>query len=263
MFARWGRFVYRRRWATLAISALLLGLSVVGILTGGTLAGNGGFGANLPAGQAAKLITDEVKSQHGPIGSGFEIIFSSSKLTATDPSFQSAVGQAVLPLSSDPRVTGVITPYSVPALEQPSLISKDSHKALVFVSLKDGSVKAQAYMSQVTAKIRPGPLQMVVTGQVPINQAFNTTLEHDLQRAEYVALPITLVLLVLISASIVAALLPISVGVLAIVGGVGGTLFLGRFTDVSQYAINIVTLIGLGVAIDYSLFVVNQIGRAS
>jgi len=96
------------------------------------------------------------------------------------------------------------------------------------------------------------------TGQVPINLAFNNTLEQDLQRAEFVALPITLILLVLIFASFVAAVLPISVGILAIVGGVGGTLFLARFTDVSQYAINVVTLIGLGVAIDYSLFIVNR-----
>jgi RND superfamily putative drug exporter len=65
-------------------------------------------------------------------------------------------------------------------------------------------------------------------------------------------------LLVLIFASIVAALLPISVGLLAIAGGVGGTLFLARFTNVSQYAMNIVTLIGLAVAIDYSLFIVNR-----
>jgi RND superfamily putative drug exporter len=258
MFARWGRFVYRRRWATLVVSGLLLGLSVAGILTGGTLAGNGGFGANLPAGQAAKLVTDEVRGQQGPTGSGFEVIFSSSTLTATDPAFQAAVEQAVLPLSSDPRVTSITTPYSAPSIEQSALISKDSHKALVIVDLKDLSVKAQTYMAQLAAKLQPGSLQMVVTGQVPINQAFNTTLEQDLQRAEYVALPITLLLLVLIFASIVAALLPIGVGVLAIVGGVGGTLFLAHFTDVSQYAINIVTLIGLGVAIDYSLFVVNR-----
>jgi RND superfamily putative drug exporter len=258
MFARWGRFVYRRRWATLVVSGLLLGLSIVGILSGGTLAGNGGFGANLAAGQAAKLITDEIQPQQAAPGSGFDVIFSSSSLRATDPAFQSAVEQAMSPLSSDPRVTGVTTPYSVPAIEQSRLISKDSHKALVFINLRDNSVKAQKYIADLAAKIHPGPLQMVVTGQVPINQAFNTTLEQDLQRAEYVALPITLLLLVLIFASIVAALLPISVGVLAIVGGVGGTLVLARFTDVSQYAINIVTLIGLGVAIDYSLFVVNR-----
>src|SRR5256712_9947461 len=99
---------------------------------------------------------------------------------------------------------------------------------------------------------------MLATGGVLISEAFNKTLEGDLQRAEYLALPITLLMLVLIFASIIAASLPLGVGVLAIVGGIGGTLFLARFTDVSQYAINIITLIALAVAIDYSLFVVNR-----
>src|ERR1700680_1570906 len=155
MFARWGRFVHRRRWATLVVSGLLLGLSIVAILSGGPLAGNGGFGANLAAGQAAKLITDECQPQAATPGSGFDVIFSSSSLTATDPAFQSAVEQAVLPLSSDPRVTSITTPYSAPSIEQSALISKDSHKALVIVDLKDLSVKAQTYMAQLAAKLQP------------------------------------------------------------------------------------------------------------
>src|SRR5207245_1700063 len=100
------------------------------------------------------------------------------------------------------------------------------------------------------------------TGFVPINQAFNTTLESDLQRAEYVTLPVTLLLLVLIFASVIAAGLPLGIGILTIVGGIGGTFLLNHFTDVSQYAINIVTLIGLGVSIDYSLFIVNRFGTS-
>ena len=257
MFDRWGRFVYRRRWAVLIISAVLLGLSVAGILTGGTLVGNGGFGADLAAGKAAKLVTAEIQPSQAPTGSGMELVFISSTLTATDPRFQSAVEQSIAPLAADPRVTGADTPY-VPSAAQSSYISKDAHKVLVIVHFRDSSLKVQGYLSQVLAEIRPSDLKVLATGQVPINLAFNNTLEQDLQRAEYVALPITLILLVLIFASFVAALLPISVGVLAIVGGVGGTLFLARFTDVSQYAINVVTLIGLGVAIDYSLFIVNR-----
>ena len=258
MFARWGRFVYRFRWATLIASALLLGLSVVGILTGGTLAGNGGFGANLPAGTASKLINDEIHTQAGKVGSGFTLIFSSPSLTAGDPVFQQAVQGAVAPLGSDPRVTGVRTPYSVPADQRPAFISKDSHKVLVIVDLKDDALTAQGYINQLVGEVHSGSLSVVATGQVPINVAFNKSLENDLNRAELVALPVTLLLLVLIFASVVAALLPLGVGVLAIVGGVGGTLFLAHFTDVSQYAMNVVTLIGLAVAIDYSLFVVNR-----
>ena len=259
MFARWGRFVYRRRWSVLVVSAVLLGLSVAGILGGAPLAGNGGFGANLASGQTAKLITAEIQPEQAPTGSTMELIVTSATLTATDPAYQSAVEQSIGALLTDPRVASVDTPYNpVPASAQSSYISKDSHEALVIVHFKDSSAIAQKYEPQVVAEIRPSAVKVYVTGQVPINLAFNNTLEQDLQRAEYVALPITLILLVLIFASVVAALLPISVGVLAIVGGVGGTLFLARFTDVSQYAINVVTLIGLGVAIDYSLFIVNR-----
>ncbi|HET6311880.1 MAG TPA: MMPL family transporter [Candidatus Nitrosotalea sp.] len=260
MFARWGRFVYRNRWATLIASALLLGLSTLAIFTGGTLADTGGFGANLPAGKAAKLIADEVHPQGITAKAGlssFTLIFSSPTLTADDAAFQKAVEDAVAPLSGDPRVTRVTTPYSTPAVAK-ALISKDSHKALVQVSLKDDSQTAQGYINQVVGEVHPGPLSVVATGQVPINLAFKGALENDLQRAELVALPVTLLLLVLIFASIVAALLPVGVGLLAIAGGVGGTLFLAHFTNVSQYAMNVVTLIGLAVAIDYSLFVVNR-----
>jgi uncharacterized membrane protein YdfJ with MMPL/SSD domain len=258
MFDRWGRLVYRRRWAVLIISAVLLGLSVAGILAGGTLVGNGGFGADLAAGKAAKLVAAEIQPEQAPTGSGMELVFISGTLTATDPRFRSAVEQSISPLLGDPRVTGADTPYNVASEAQSSYISKDAHKVLVIVHFRDSSLKVQGYLSQVLAEIHPTGLKVLATGQVPINLAFNNTLVQDLQRAEYVALPITLILLVLIFASFVAALLPISVGVLAIVGGVGGTLFLGRFTDVSQYAINVVTLIGLGVAIDYSLFIVNR-----
>ena len=260
MFARWGRFVYRFRWATLIASALLLGLSIVAVLTGGALAGNGGFGADLPAGKAAKLIADEIHPQGvtATAGSSLTLIFSSNSLTVDDPAFQQALQDAVAPLSSDSRVSAVTTPYSVSAGARTALISRDTHKALVVVDLKDDAPKAQGYVNQMVGEVHRGSLNLVATGQVPINLAFKGALEQDLNRAELVALPVTLLLLVLIFASVVAALLPLGVGVLAIVGGVGGTLFLAHFTDVSQYAMNVVTLIGLGVAIDYSLFIVNR-----
>ena len=108
MFASWGRFVYRRRWITLAVSGVLLALSAIGILAGGTLVGNGGFGATLPAGQASKLINDEMKPQSsGSTGSQITLIFSSPTLLATSDEFRAALEQALAPLQVDPRVTSV------------------------------------------------------------------------------------------------------------------------------------------------------------
>ena len=258
MFARWGRFVYRFRWAVLVISALLLAVSIVATFTAGTLTDSGSFGADLPAGQAQKLITAEVHPQKKVTGSQVTLIFGSASLTVTDPAYRAALDNALAPLANDTRVTSVSTPFTVPAEAQASYISRDQHEALVIVALKDISSRSKGYIPAVLAEIHPGNLTMLATGGVLISEAFNKTLEGDLNRAEYLALPITLLMLVLIFASLIAASLPLGVGLLAIVGGVGGTLFLARFTDVSTYAINIITLIGLAVAIDYSLFVVNR-----
>ena len=259
MFERWGRFVYRRRWAVLAGSAVLLGLSIAGILTGGELAGNGGFGADLPAGKAAKLVQSEIRpQQEAKTGSQFSLVLSSTSLTASDPEFKAAVERALAPLSSDARVTEVITPYTLPESQRAGLISKDQHRILAIVNVRDNSPESKVYLSSILAEIHPEPLTMLATGQLPISLAFDTTLERDLQRAEIATLFITAPLLLLIFLSFVAMWMPLMVGGLAIAGGVAATLLLARFTDVSQYALNIVTLIGLALAIDYSLFVVNR-----
>jgi uncharacterized membrane protein YdfJ with MMPL/SSD domain len=87
---------------------------------------------------------------------------------------------------------------------------------------------------------------------MPLNEDFERVTESDLKRAETVSLPLALLMLLFVFGSVVAAGLPIGVGVLAV------TLLLARVMDVSIYATNIVTMIGFGVAIDYSLFVVSR-----
>src|SRR4029077_15385876 len=144
--------------ATLIASAALLGLSIVAVLTGANLAGNGGFGANLAAGTAAKLITSEIKAQGAASGSSFELIYSSPTLTANDPAFQSALESSIASLPFDSRVSSVHTPYSGALLQRSAFISRDTHEALVVVELKDGSVKAQTYIDQVAGEVHQGPL---------------------------------------------------------------------------------------------------------
>ena len=84
------------------------------------------------------------------------------------------------------------------------------------------------------------------------------TIEEDLVTAEMIALPITLVLLVLIFGSLVAASLPLIVGVMSIIGTFLVLQVLSGLTDVSVYALNLTTALGLGLAIDYSLFIVSR-----
>ena len=260
MFARWGRFVYRFRWATLAGSGVLLAISLAGLLTGGTLQQGGPTATNdIEAFKAGTLIHSELYHGKQVFTSNFSLIFRSDTLVVGDPAFKDAVTAAIAPIQSDPRITLITSPYSVtdPRTVQ-AMTSKDGHEALVSVDLKSSGRQAWSDYNDLRPKVKSDTLKIWGTGFAPINQAFNTTLENDLQRAEYVSLPITLLLLVIIFATLVAAGLPLGVGILTIVGGLGGTFILNHFTNVSQYALNIVTLIGLGVSIDYSLFIVNR-----
>ncbi len=86
----------------------------------------------------------------------------------------------------------------------------------------------------------------------------DTTLESDLLRAELVSLPLALLVLLWVFRTAVAAALPVGVGALSVVGGIAIVLGLSHLTDIAQYTINVCSLIGLGVAIDYSLFTVSR-----
>jgi len=253
MFDRWGRFVYRFRWATLVGGVVVLGLSIAGILSGGNLDGNQ-TSTTTESDRATNLVRDELPQVAGS-GSSFILLFSNPDLAVADPSFQAALESGVAPLRTDPRVTSVVTPYGQ---SSDGLVSRDGRQAVVVVHLKDRSKVAAGYVAALRSKVHAGPLHVVLTGNVPINSAFNSTLEADLQRAEFVALPIALLLLVLIFRSAVAALLPIGVALVTIAGGVAATVILSNFVFVSQYAFNIVTLVGLGVSIDYSLMFVSR-----
>ncbi|HKW72013.1 MAG TPA: MMPL family transporter, partial [Candidatus Dormibacteraeota bacterium] len=259
MFARWGRFVYRFRWATLVGSGVLLAISLISLMQGGTLLSGGPLTSNLESFQAFRLLNSEFNTTSAKAAtSTFDLIFKSDSMSVSDSSYQADVNAALAPITNDSRVVKITSPYNVPAAAASTLTSRDGHEALVLVEINSTGQQARNDYNALRGEVKAQELTIWGTGFVPINQAFNTTLENDLQRAEFVSLPITLLLLILIFASVIAAGLPLGVGILTIIGGLGGMYFLNRFTDVSQYATNIVTLIGLGVSIDYSLFVVNR-----
>jgi RND superfamily putative drug exporter len=227
------------------------------MLMGGTLTSGGPLTSNLESARAGNLVTSELATSKAT--SNFVLIFSSKTQSVSDPAYKDAVTAALAPIDGDPRISALISPYNAPSPRvAQALTSTDGHQALISIDLKSTGTQAHKDYDALRGKVESDTLTVTGTGFVAINEAFNKTLESDLQRAEFVTLPVTLLLLVIIFASLVAAGLPLGVGILTIVGGLAGTFFLNRFTDVSQYALNIVTLIGLGVSIDYSLFVVNR-----
>src|SRR5258706_5590745 len=255
MLEGWGRVVHRRRWLVLAASLVLLAGSGVLLARGGEF-GNFDSVVSSESGRASALLNSQLPRATGaPAGTTVLFVFESDTLVVTDPVFQKALLDAIAPLRSDERVQSVRTYYDAPA-QSSSLLSRDQHGTLVSVTLRDVRSTADRYWEDLRATVRSDTLRVMATGNLPINHDINKTLDADLQGAEYVSLPVALLLLLLVFGTVVGALIPVGVGVLAIVGGVGGVFALSHVTTVSPYALNIVTLIGLGTAIDYSLFIV-------
>ena len=96
------------------------------------------------------------------------------------------------------------------------------------------------------------------TGGIAIDVVFDTRIQDDLIKAELVSGPLTLIILGIVFGTVIAALLPLGVAILTVISAMGVTIWLSNVTDVTQYALNIITLIGIGVSVDYSLFMVNR-----
>jgi len=264
LLARWGRLVYRVRWTVLALSALSLCASLWVIHVGGRL-DPPDIPAETESGRARRLLEKELPGQPP----SFSLIFSSQTQQALDPAFRDEVERALAPLRRDPRVARLRTAYDPPGPLPAAvpLISRDGRRTLVMVELRGTAAGfASLEFSALPPDLYPAlrglvhseTLDVVSVGNVALNHDFTEVARKDLGRVEMLILPAVAVLLLLIFGSVVAAALPLAVGALAMTGAMAATLMLARFVSVSIYAPNIVSMIGLGVAIDYSLFVVSR-----
>jgi RND superfamily putative drug exporter len=253
LLARWGRFVYRHRVGVLAASVLLCLLSGASLLKRGVLANVPSISAE--SGKALKLMEQELPH---PTLHTFSLIFESHELKADDPRFRAAAEQLLGRLERDRRVVSVRSPYSVADVVAPTYIGKSGHRILAVVALADDPRVATTAFAAMKPELTAPPLTVRVTGEMAVNYDFDNLLVADMRHVEMIALPLALLVLLIVFRSVVASLLPLGVGGLAVLGGVAGVYSLARITNVSQYALNVVSMVGLGVAIDYSLFIVSR-----
>jgi uncharacterized membrane protein YdfJ with MMPL/SSD domain len=253
MFSAWGAFVCRWKWWILASSGILLCGAVASLLHGGTL--TTGSIKGIEADRTQALVETALAL---PGDASFTLVFSSKDLPVSDPRFGAAVKAALAPLAGDPAVAGIANPFELPPLLAKRMVSADRHRVLAVVALKGGALVAARAYPALRAKLQGGPLDIAATGSVPFHRDLDVTLEHDLLIAELISLPLALFVLLAVFGSVVAAALPIAIGALSVLCGIGGVLLLSHVTDMAQYTVNITSLIGLGVAIDYSLFMVSR-----
>ncbi len=254
MFQRWGRVVVRVRWAVLAAA---LGLVVVGATWGlGVFdaVGSGGFyDRNNESARTRAEITQRLGAQESDVIA----LYSSPTLTVDDPAFRAPVEQALARVAADPAVATVLTWY---ATQLPQLVSTDRHAtyAIVHFADDDEDTSLATYRAMKADFTAGGPVSTQLGGLRPFYDEANRQTAKDVARAEELSLPILLVLLLFVFGGVVAATTPLVVGGIAVFGAFIVTRILAEVTDVSTFAINIITLIGLGLSIDYALFVVSR-----
>ncbi len=234
-------------------SGLLLLAAIVALVRGGPLT------SGLIDGVESERALGEIERGLGrPAGSTVTVIFTSRDWTWSDPRFGAALKAALAPAAADPRVLSVETPADIPAPLAADRISTNGHRVVALVTLREPFRRATLDYPAVRALIHSSDLETTFTGYLPFKSDLDKTLEVDLLHAEVVSVPLALIVLLLVFGTVIAALLPIGVGGLAVVGGVAVVMVLAHVTNMAQYTINVATLIGLGVAIDYSLFIVSR-----
>ena len=255
MFTRWGAFVYRRRrWLVLVAFLIAGGL---GSLAGSTSSHLTSGGWLDPTSESAQ-VGDRLEADFGGGRTSFVALFQTTDpgADATSQDFQAAIAATLAPALKLDGVTSV-TGYAETRSRR--FISVAGDAAYVLIGLNVNEDQSIALVDPVKAALAPPQgYSVALTGFGPVQQDSQRLSEADLTRAETVSLPIAAFVLILVFASLIAAGMPLLVAGLAILSSVGLIGLLAQRTEMSIYVLNIATMLGLALAIDYSLFLTSR-----
>ncbi|HWC40667.1 MAG TPA: MMPL family transporter [Actinomycetota bacterium] len=253
MFASLGRFAYRRRVPVVLAWVLLL---AVGLAAGGQVFGRLGTGSGLRD-DAESVVVGDLLSRVAGAGSSMTGLLDGRP--ADDPAFRAEVDRAVHDLEAMDGVAKVTGPF-VQGREVPGLVAGDRRAVLVRVELEtDLRGRYDQVVDRVGGRLRAVDAPRVLVGGDDLaREAFQEQAQRDLERGETLAMPVMLVLLFLVFRGIVAAVTPLVVAAVAVAGALLILLGVSQVADISAYSVNVITMLGLGLAVDYSLLVISR-----
>ncbi len=266
MFTALGHLTVRRRRLVLGLTGAFLVLAAV--LGSGVFSRLSGGGFDDPSSESSRverLLEDRfgtgsanlvlLVDAHGDAPAGTPAVDA--------PDVEAAATRLQDRLAADRDVAEVASYWSYGRVAP--LRSRDGTEAVVVVRLAGDPDRVQDASERIGEELdrhrlvgQDEPITVSAGGRGPVFAAVSSTIEGDLSRAESVAVPITLVLLVIVFGGLVAAGLPLLVGVVSVLGTFLTLWIVASLTDVSVFSINLVTALGLGLAIDYSLFIVSR-----
>ena len=252
IFERLGRLAYRRRWLIVAAWAVLLLVALPLAPRASAALHAGGFNlADLESSRARAVLHDEL----GLPESALVLVYSSATTQAGAPSFEAATAAARGAIAGAPYVARVLS-YQF----APSQVSADGRTAYDVVLLNIGPDDSPAALPAIEdriASLPAGPVTIELAGGPAFYGDIQTVSEDDLRRSEFVSLPLAGLALLLVFGSVVAGV-PLAVGGAAVLVSLAAIFVVASFTEMSIFVLNLATLLGLGLGVDYSLLMTSR-----
>ncbi|HEX6868247.1 MAG TPA: MMPL family transporter, partial [Candidatus Limnocylindrales bacterium] len=250
-FDRLGRSVVRHArlvvggWALLILVALPLAPQVPGALSAG-----GFIRDDLESARAKAILEAEL----GAPPSAVVVVLSSPTLEAGTPAFELAAVEATREVAAAPHVAGVIS-----HLVQPRQVSADRHTAYDVVLLDLPPDDSPEALPGLRAALRDASgLTVELAGGPAFYGDVQTVSEQDLRRSELISLPLAALALLVVFGSLVAAGVPLVVGGASVLVALAGIFIVASLTPMSIFVLNLATLLGLGLGVDYSLLMTSR-----
>lgn len=253
-FVRLSLVMIHRRWWVVSIFLILVvgGMVLFGSNANNVVLPGGLIAVGSSSDRAASILTRDFQANADDI---LLVVFHSPSSTVNDPAYRSQVNAAVRIIRRQPHVQRVLTYF---ATHDPSLVSRDRHTSVVQIVLRGSEAQVQPTAAHLPAQLKGITLTHYTSGRPAVHGDTAQVSVDDLHRSEFITLPVVLILLLLVFRTVVAALIPLLLGISAIALTESAVDIIGSHTEVSVYALNVASIIGLGLAIDFSLIIISR-----
>ncbi len=250
-FERLGRAMVRHRWSVVGAWALLIAVAVpLAVQAGGALRSGGFIRQDLESARAKDLLRDEIGVPQAAVA----IVYSSETLRAGEPAFEAAAAEATAGVAAAAHVTTIAS-----HLLFTNQVSADGHTAYDVVYLDLPADDSPQALPGIRAAIKAvEAIDVGLAGGPAFYGDVQEVSESDLRRSELISLPLAALALLLVFGSVVAAAVPLVVGGAAVVTALAAIFLVASATPMSIFVLNLATLLGLGLGVDYSLLMTSR-----
>ena len=258
VLSRTGRGIHRSRHVVIAASIVSILVSVLLISQGNEFDDGNAPPTSIESGRALELVSEEL-----PIVSTNSVnyIFTHESLEWDDPEFEQEVRESLKGLDSISLDVLVISlAYDNP--DDPGHLARhvsiDGHRVAAFVEFNGTEEEIAGELGAIRDAVDSDEMEVLVTGSMIIDTDFDRMLKDDQIRAEIIGIPLSLIILLFVFRTVVASLLPMAVALCMFPMATGLSYFISSWFSMTQYSVSMITLIGLAVSIDYSLFMISR-----